>query len=73
MSILTLQIRAELKGVERENYDGPVADLSKEDQKTNRKDEAPFAMDPSASFHARPKTSSGGRNLQESSFAFSGE
>ncbi|XP_052213261.1 dihydropyrimidinase-like isoform X4 [Dreissena polymorpha] len=67
------------KKVEREVYEGPIAEV-----KTNSIETAPprhrnentniiMGDDMSADFHSRPPTRSGGRNQQDSSFSFSGD
>ena len=58
--------------VEREPYDGPVIDLitKVEEAKVTEVSPKKSAEDP---FLHRPPTRGGGRNMQESSFAFSGE
>ncbi|KAI0233543.1 Dihydropyrimidinase, partial [Lamellibrachia satsuma] len=59
------------KAVERDPYTGPVV-------KVDQKIELPKSMNPiiplvnDGDIHQRPPTSSGGRNLHESSFSFSG-
>jgi hypothetical protein len=62
-------------GVEREAYTGPVIDLSKDIETllAESKLEA-VGLQPgqTGQFHHRPPTKSGGRNMQDSSFSFSG-
>ncbi len=57
--------------VDREPYTGPVVDLAKDIET----DINSVTISPSsgASFHHRPLTKSGVRNLQDSSFALGGE
>ena len=65
-----------LKGVEREPYSGPVSVVSAQTApvvspvKPNQNGSTPES---GQNFGNRPNTSGGGRNMQESSFAFSGE
>jgi len=58
--------------VEREPYAGPVIDLATKLAETKVEEPVKPAEshDP---FHSRPPTRGGGRNMQESSFSFSGE
>lgn len=65
--------------LKREPYSGPVIDLdaamkSMNVGQTNRNAEDDQKMGAlSDPFHQRPPTSSGGRNMQDSSFALSGK
>ena len=59
--------------VERESYDGPVAKITS----AVMNDKPVVAENPiipnNAEFHNRPPTSSGARNLQDSTFSLSGQ
>jgi len=60
--------------VEREPYTGPVVDLSKEVKDgLNIGGDSNGSPSDAKGFHNRPLTKSGGRNMQDSSFALGGE
>jgi len=63
------------QGVNREKYEGPVATTDKPMELDNNATFNPYEHDagPQAAFHNRGLTSSGARNLQDSSFALSGD
>ncbi len=62
--------------MKREPYTGPVMDLDAAMKSVDINKPGPVAdektADPADPFHQRPPTSSGGRNMQDSSFALSG-
>ena len=66
--------------VDREAYEGPIAEVKAESQmvetappvRTHHMDSVVMGDDMPAEFHSRPPTRAGGRNLQDSSFSFSG-
>jgi hypothetical protein len=58
--------------VEREEYTGPVVDLTKDLDSIDLSKISPTAAQNGA-FHHRGPTRSGGRNMQDSSFSFGGE
>lgn len=57
------------KKVEREEYTGPVVDLTKDFDAVDLSKLSPSAAQNGA-FHHRGPTRSGGRNMQDSSFRF---
>lgn len=60
------------KKVEREEYTGPVVDLTKDFDAVDLSKLSPSAAQNGA-FHHRGPTRSGGRNMQDSSFSFGGD
>lgn len=58
--------------VEREPYEGPVVELVTKTEDLKVTEASPDQAKGDGIVH-RPPTRSGGRNMQESSFAFSGE
>lgn len=58
--------------MDREEYTGPVVDLSKGIDAIGDLKLSPNAAQNGA-FHHRPLTKSGGRNMQDSSFSFGGD
>ncbi|XP_025085848.1 dihydropyrimidinase-like isoform X4 [Pomacea canaliculata] len=58
--------------VEREPYSGPVAEIQEEAQIMKSLDHSAFMTPVEPSFHTRPPTRGGGRNMQDSSFSLSG-
>jgi len=68
---LLLQVDQPQK-VDREAYNGPV--VKTEAPQPASGEPATNGVTPEKNvFHSRPQTSSGGRNLQDSSFSFSGQ
>lgn len=59
-------------GVDREEYTGPVVDLTK-DIGTGVSKVILSPPNANGAFHNRPLTKSGGRNMQDSSFSFGGD
>jgi hypothetical protein len=60
-------------GVERETYAGPVIDLTKQNLENGMGKLAMSPPNANGNFHNRAPTRGGGRNMQDSSFSFSGE
>jgi len=58
--------------VEREAYTGAVIDLTKDIEQAMGISKVPQPSQ-AGDFHHRPPTKSGGRNMQDSSFAFGGQ
>ena len=65
--------------IDREAYEGPVVEAKVNSfveaapaQHRNKIDSVVMGDDQTAEFHSRPPTRGGGRNLQDSSFSFSG-
>ena len=59
--------------VEREPYTGSVVDLTKDIETLFADSKLSPQPSQNASFHHRPPTKSGGRNMQDSSFSFTGQ
>ena len=72
-----------LQPIKREPYTGPVIDLAAAMKTMNTNNsgdvnvigdgDRPGEVQPTSQFHHRPPTSSGSRNMQDSSFSLSGE
>jgi hypothetical protein len=60
-------------GVQREPYDGKVVDISNGNAAAPEPARPQNIITNDNDFHARPKTASGARNMQDSTFSFSGE
>ena len=62
------------KKVDRDSYDGPVAQINNGvGESPIKASNNPIVDTSQDDWHNRPKTSSGARNLHDSSFAFSGK